>query len=116
MQAAQTSKKPLLVEFYSDSCLSCRALAPALHAVYNTQLKPCLHLVMVNMDNPVNADIAQIFKVETIPALFVFDPQRMKNESVALDTVQSEVQLISAVQRAQQTVSPAGCRLPQQAV
>ena len=120
MQAAQQSKQPLLLEFYSDTCLACRSLAPVVHALHDARLKGCIDLVMVNVDNPVNQDVVTLFQVDTIPALFVFDAnfeaKRMRKQAIAVDEVSSEYQLLEAIQTARQEARPdlAPCALSPQ--
>jgi thiol-disulfide isomerase/thioredoxin len=83
-KAAEQSEKPLLVEFYQDSCASCRTLTPALHQVYEQRFKAKATLVMVNVDRPENEMFLTLFGVKTLPALFVFEPKRMKKTPIVL--------------------------------
>jgi thiol:disulfide interchange protein len=79
-------KTPLiLMEFYQDPCLNCRALAPVLHEWNQTpQANSCFTLIPVNVEKPENRFYMDIFQVNQVPALFIFQPQQMKKTAVPL--------------------------------
>jgi thiol:disulfide interchange protein len=80
------AKTPLiLIEFYQDPCLNCRALAPVLHDWEKSpQASACFTLIPVNIEKPENRFYMDIFQVQQVPALFVFQPQQMKKTPVRL--------------------------------
>lgn len=92
-KAFQTSKTPLLVEFYSDECGSCRTATPILHHTYNQQFKQSLTLVMLDVNDPNSAQVAQLFGVDEIPAIYVFNPKVMHKEEIPLTAFESEAKL-----------------------
>ena len=94
--AMQTSKKPLLVEFYADNCSTCRTVTPWVHDYLNSAPDEWT-LVMLDMENPDHLAIAQLFGVETLPGLYMFDPKRMRKATVDIDSVTSEPKLSQAI-------------------
>ncbi|MCC6486475.1 MAG: thioredoxin family protein, partial [Candidatus Hydrogenedentes bacterium] len=63
---AAAGEKPLLVDFYSPSCMPCRATAPAL----NTLAAEGHRVAVVNVDEA--HKLAWEYEVSAIPALLVF--------------------------------------------
>jgi len=97
MTAFRQSEKPLLIEFYSDDCSACQQLTPLLHQQYKAHFDKDLTLVMVDVYAPQNAQAAQLFGVDTIPAVFIFDAKHMKKVAIDITTIQSENDLTQAV-------------------
>jgi thiol-disulfide isomerase/thioredoxin len=95
-QAFKTSKTPLLVEFYSDSCGTCRKVAPILHDIHH-QHSSKLTLVMINVDAPENLDVAKLFGVDTLPGVYVFDFKHMKKNEIHSDTFGSSEKMEKAI-------------------
>jgi len=63
------SKEPVLVDFYTDTCPPCRMMAPVLQemeAEANGQYK------VVKIDAGVELQLASSFRVNSVPAFFVF--------------------------------------------
>jgi thioredoxin 1 len=63
------SKEPVLVDFYTDSCPPCRMMAPVLQEMEteaNGQFK------IVKIDAGVESQLASTFRVNSVPAFFVF--------------------------------------------
>lgn len=85
--AFQGATKPLLIEFYSDSCHACQIVTPIIHAIYEKAYKDKLTFVMANTDDEKNAPIAELFGIDAIPAIFVFDPRKMKKAEVLVPEV-----------------------------
>lgn len=98
-KAFQTSKQPLLIEFYSDQCQTCQRVTPTVHEAYQ-RLKSNVTLVMVDTDDPANGPILQLFGVKNIPDLYVFDFKRMKKHGIDLQTLKSPQTFIAAVHKA----------------
>lgn len=99
-EAFQTAETPLLVEFYSDDCGSCRQATPVLHGVYNSEFKDKLTLVMLDVNEPDAAQVGQLFGVESIPAVYVFNPKVMHKEMVPLTAFESEGALKAGLKQA----------------
>jgi thioredoxin-like negative regulator of GroEL len=77
-KAFKTSQVPLLIEFYSDDCGTCKRLSPIIHDLQQNTYKNRLTMVMMDVTDPGNQDIAQMFGVDALPALYVFDHKHMK--------------------------------------
>jgi thiol-disulfide isomerase/thioredoxin len=86
--AFKTSKVPLLIEFYSDACTTCRKVTPVLHRVVDT-VKGQVTLVMVDVTNPENQSVAQLFGVRSIPDVYVFDFKKMKKHPLDIQALQN---------------------------
>lgn len=99
-QAFKTSKVPILVEFYTDTCGTCRRLAPILHELYTTEYKNRLTVVMMDVEDPQNHDIAQLFGVDSLPGLFVFDHNNMKKYQIKPEDFVSKGTLQQAIDEA----------------
>ena len=62
------SETPVLVDFYADWCGPCRALSPVLEQV--ARENPNAKIVKINVDD--NPELAQQYRVDSIPRLIVF--------------------------------------------
>jgi thioredoxin 1 len=63
------SKEPVLVDFYTDTCPPCRAMAPVLQemeAESNGQYK----IVKVNAAS--EAELATTYRINAVPSFFIF--------------------------------------------
>lgn len=116
-KAFKSSKVPLLVEFYSDSCGTCRKLTPVIHELESGPYKNRLTLVMLDVTEPANEDIAKLFGVDSLPGVFVFDPRHMKKYAIKPESFVSRQSLELALDNAlAKTARPlAGMNLPAQA-
>lgn len=79
--AFKTSKVPVLIEFYADSCMTCRRLAPIMHEVtesYGDKITP----VMLDVANEDTKMVAELFGLEELPGVYVFDTKHMKKEQI----------------------------------
>jgi len=63
------SNKPVLVDFYADWCLPCKQVPPILKQL-KEQFGDSIRILKVNVDN--NPVIASKYKIQSIPALFLF--------------------------------------------
>ncbi len=95
------SDLPVLVDFYADWCGPCRMMAPVLERVA-TRLAGRASVVKVDTDQ--NPELAQTFRVSSIPALYVLRGGRVVDRAVGLT---SEEQLISMLERAASPVAVA---------
>lgn len=89
-QAFKTSKVPLLIEFYSDSCGTCKTLTPVIHHLHRTRYQDRLTVVMMDVSDPDTQDIARLFGVDTLPAVYVFDHQNMKKHQIKPEDLTSK--------------------------
>jgi thioredoxin 1 len=63
------SKEPVLVDFYTDSCPPCRMMAPVLQEM-ETEAKG--QYKVVKIDAGVEGQLASTFRVNSVPAFFIF--------------------------------------------
>lgn len=99
-KAFKSSKVPLLVEFYSDSCGTCKKLTPIIHELKDGPYKERLTLVMLDVEEPANADIAKLFGVDALPGVFVFDHHHMKKYPIQPENFVSKGTLQQAIDAA----------------
>lgn len=99
-EAFQTSKVPLLIEFYSDTCGTCKKVTPMLHELKQSAYKDRLTLVMLDVEDPDTAMVAQLFGVEELPALYVFDHHHMKKLQIPMKAMQNEGLLKASIDEA----------------
>ncbi|MEM0951824.1 MAG: thioredoxin family protein [Cyanobacteria bacterium P01_H01_bin.74] len=98
-EAFKTSKTPILVEFYSDTCSTCRRLTPVIHSLYEGRYHNRLTLVMMDVTDPDNRDIAQLFGVNVLPGIYIFDHKRMKKHAIPPEAFRSEATLTAEMDR-----------------
>jgi thioredoxin 1 len=99
-KAFKTSKVPILVEFYSDSCGTCKRLSPIIHELKEGPFKDRLTLVMMDVSEPENQDIARLFGVDSLPGLFVFDHHHMKKYQIKPEDFVSKGTLQQSIEEA----------------
>ena len=99
-KAFKTSKVPLLIEFYSDTCGTCKRLAPVIHALETGPYKGRLTLVMMDVNEDANQDIARLFGVDSLPGLYVFDHRHMKKHAIQAEDFATEERLKAAIDHA----------------
>ena len=97
-KAFKTAKTPLLIEFYTDSCGTCRKVTPLVHETAKG-FKDRLTMVMVNLEDPENDGIAQLFGVTELPGVYVFDFKHMKKHQIPLKDLASQGRLEVALNR-----------------
>lgn len=83
-EAFKTSKVPVLIEFYADSCQSCRRLAPIMHEVMESN-EGKITPVMLDVSNDDTKMVAELFGLEELPGVYVFDTKHMKKEQIAAE-------------------------------
>jgi thiol-disulfide isomerase/thioredoxin len=98
-EAVKTSQTPLLIEFYTDACGTCQMLTPWVHTL-GKKYKNDVTLVMVNLDDPNRNSVAEIFNVQYVPSLFVFDFKHMAKAQVDPKLYGSKKQLEQGLQAA----------------
>ena len=109
-EAFKTAQTPLLIEFYADSCSTCRRLTPALHRMVKDEYQGKLAIVMLDVADPGNQQIAQLFGLEELPGLFIFDSKKMKKQQIASDFFLSEQTLRTGLNQALEEVAAAPAR------
>jgi thioredoxin 1 len=74
------SAQPVLVDFYADWCGPCQRLAPVLEEL--AAENPQASVVKVNVDQC--PELAQRYRIESIPSLKVFKNGQVANETMGL--------------------------------
>lgn len=85
-------KGAVLVDFYANWCGPCKMLSPVLHEVaeeYADQVKVC----KINVDEEI--ELAQKYRVASIPTLLVFKDGQVVNQSVGFVPKKAMVKLWS---------------------
>ena len=82
-QALLKGDKPILVDFYADWCGPCRMLLPTVEKLAEEYEKD-FEIVKVNVD--ANRELAQQFRVRSIPALFFIKNQEIMEQLTGLQT------------------------------
>lgn len=72
--------KPVMVDFYADWCGPCRAMAPLIEEMDNTQDR--CYMGKVNVDEL--PDLARQYKVASVPTVLVFQNGVCTGRSVGL--------------------------------
>jgi thiol-disulfide isomerase/thioredoxin len=72
LSTALTDGRPTLVEFYADWCEACRTMAPAMESLEHSH-HGALDVVLLNVDNPRWQPQVELYDVNGIPQLELFD-------------------------------------------
>jgi thiol-disulfide isomerase/thioredoxin len=78
---------PVLIEFYTNECPTCRILTPMLHAMVQRQYPFPVTLVMIDANDPTQAQPVSLFGITEVPSLFYFDTQRMVKHRIPLTSL-----------------------------
>ncbi len=78
------SSKPVLVDFYADWCVPCRMMPPILKEVKDLY-KQNIRILKVNVDH--HPEIANVFNVNNIPAVIVFQNGKMQWHGLGVQQV-----------------------------
>jgi thiol-disulfide isomerase/thioredoxin len=97
-QATKQSNKPLLIEFYSDDCGTCRQLTPLIHNV-QAKYKDNATFVMVDVYDKKNAMFVELFKIDVIPSLYVFDAKHMQKIEIPGKYLYTETDIAGGIDR-----------------
>lgn len=90
-EQAAKEDKPIVGVFYVDWCTYCQRFMPKLDKVRNIN-KDKLNVVLINVDDPQNAKIANDYRISGYPTVYIMDPvydNRVHIDSAYLDTVNS---------------------------
>ena len=83
--AEWTAKGTVLVDFYADWCGPCRRMSPTL-SVLSTEWKDKVTVVKVNVDK--NGDLAQEYRVSSIPYLVLFRDGKIVDSRSGLQSLE----------------------------
>ena len=85
--------KPVLLDFYADWCGPCQALLPTVERLAE-KYKEDFIVRKINVDK--NPQLAQQFKVRSIPALFILKDKQIQEKLVGMQSEQALDKLIQA--------------------
>ena len=85
--------KPVLLDFYADWCGPCQALLPTVERLAE-KYKEDFIVRKINVDK--NPQLAQQFKVRSIPALFILKDKEIQEKFVGMQSEQALDKLIQA--------------------
>lgn len=71
-QEVLKSNRPVLVDFYAPWCGPCRMMSPILDELA-VEMGDKIKIVKVNTEDPDNAELAQKYKVMSIPNMKLFE-------------------------------------------
>ena len=94
---AVDATQPLLIEFYADSCGTCKQLTPTIHKVQE-QYKGKATFVMVDVYSK-QSFVADLFKIDVIPTLYLFDPKHMQKIEIPSKYLYNETDLSKGIDR-----------------
>ncbi len=90
-EQAAKEDKPIVGVFYVDWCTYCQRFMPKLDKVRNIN-KNKLNVVLINVDDPENENIAKEYRISGYPTVYIMDPaydNRVHIDSAYLESVSS---------------------------
>lgn len=86
--------EPVIVEFYSDSCVACKKLSPVLG---DAEDKYSGRVLIYKVNSGFDAELAERYEVKANPTLLAFKDGEVKRRSVGAISEQELDKLIEAV-------------------
>ncbi len=80
------AKEPVLVDFYTDTCPPCRAMSPILQDWENEANGA---LKMVKVDAATELQLASLYRVNAVPAFYLFSNGRCLSQTMGLKSKSS---------------------------
>ncbi|MBQ9069641.1 MAG: thioredoxin [Eggerthellaceae bacterium] len=85
------SSKPVLVDFFAEWCGPCKAMGPVIDELAG-ELAGDVDVYKLNVDE--NPEIAQRYRVMSIPTLIVFENGEVKEQTLGAQPKQALLQLL----------------------
>ena len=85
------SRQPVLVDFWADWCVPCKALVPVMEAVA-THFGGRLKVGKVNVDE--NSMVAEQYDIRTLPTLLVFKNGTVSEQRIGLISKDALIKLV----------------------
>ena len=82
---------PVLVDFYADWCGPCKMVAPVLEEL-EAEFGDKLKIVKINVDK--ESELAQQFRVVTIPTMMVFENGELRDSFIGYRSKEELVELL----------------------
>ncbi|MBP3447855.1 MAG: thioredoxin [Clostridia bacterium] len=82
---------PVLVDFYADWCGPCKMVAPVLEEL-EAEFGDKLKIVKINVDK--ETELAQQFRVVTIPTMMIFENGELRDSFVGYRSKEELVELL----------------------
>ena len=89
-QEVMNSDKPVLLDFWAPWCGPCRMVVPIIDQIADEH--PELKVAKINVDE--ETELAQQFRVMSIPALFVLKDGKVVNQSVGAKSMEQILDMI----------------------
>ena len=91
MSEVTNSEKPVLLDFYADWCGPCRMVTPIVDEIASERSD--IKVGKINVDN--QPELAQQFRVMSIPTLVVLKDRKIVNQSVGEKTKEQILEMLS---------------------
>ncbi len=91
MSEVTNSEKPVLLDFYADWCGPCRMVTPIVDEIASERSD--IKVGKINVDN--QPELAQQFRVMSIPTLVVLKDRKIVNQSVGAKTKEQILEMLS---------------------
>ncbi len=70
----EATRKPRLVEFYTDNCPACKVMRPTIHKLRDENDDGPVEVVLLNLSDPRNEHLASRYQLVGVPTVSLFDP------------------------------------------
>ncbi len=91
MSEVTNSEKPVLLDFYADWCGPCRMVTPIVDEIASERSD--IKVGKINVDN--QPELAQQFRVMSIPTLVVLKDRKIVSQSVGAKTKEQILEMLS---------------------